>query len=139
MLHVWSELTLKYVLKTLAFLFFLTFFLYNCLHTSKTYFERKTLESTSQKHFDEGMMYFPTFAICDLSGYKDASKVMLGIEEYLENTFDPNDTIQYVGWIPRYNMKSKVLEIETDVRNTFELFTVTEYLTVDAHYFTFRI
>ena len=71
-------------------------------------------------------MYFPTFAICDLSGYKDASKVMLSIEDYLENTSNPNDTIQYVGWIPRYNMKSKVLEKETDVRNTFELFT--EYL-----------
>ena len=98
MLHR-TDLNFTNVLKTVVFLVFLALFTQNILHTLNTYIQGISLETTSNKPFPNGLMYFPTLAICSLSAYKNTSKVMLSLEDYESNTFDPNNHIERMEWI----------------------------------------
>ena len=43
-------------------------------------------------------MTFPILVFCDMFAFKNRSKVMLSIEDYEDNTIDPNDFLDYIGW-----------------------------------------
>ena len=83
---------------TLGLLICSALFAWNAYNTLKSYLEGHTLESTHRLPFPDGLINFPTLAICNRHPYRNRSKVMLSMEDYEENTFDPNEYVMHIGW-----------------------------------------
>ena len=73
----------------------------NLFRTFTQYFNRETIQTTAVKAFD-GKISFPSFAICSQPPYHDSKRVMLTIDDYIDNTFDPDEFITHVGWYESY-------------------------------------
>ena len=86
-----------------------TLFAWNAYNTLKSYLEGHTLESMRRLPFPDGLTDFPTLAICNRYPYRKRSKLMLSMEDYEENTFDPNEYIVEIGW--------KMFKFETSLDN----------------------
>lgn len=89
---------LKYGFKAIVILVCFALFLVNSWETFKIYNKGHLMESVSIKSPTDGMP-FPSIVICPILAYKNASKVMLSIEDYEENTVNPEEYVQYIAWM----------------------------------------
>ena len=103
----------KSLINALCFLLCLYLFLKNAYTSYDSYMQGFTLTSTSIQPFENGMMDFPTIAVCDKFAYKNSSKVMLSFEDYRDNTFDPNDYLQLVEWVISIDGEKENLDEDT--------------------------
>ena len=117
-LSQWAEakLTLKTGLRAMMWLICFVLFSIVSQQTFATFKEGKIMQAASFKPMEDGFT-FPTIVICGTIPYKDRSKVMLSIEDYEENTFDPMDLIHDIRWAKYTNnglvMNSTLTEVST--------------------------
>ena len=96
--YIVTKMNLNTIATTLGLLTCSTLFAWNACNTLKSFFEGHTLESTQRLPFPDGLAVFSTMAICNRYPYRNRSKVMLSMEDYEENTFDPNKNVMEIGW-----------------------------------------
>ena len=106
----------KSLIKALGFMLCFYLFMKNAYSSYNSYMRGFTLTSTSIEPFENGMMDFPTIAICDKFAYKNSSKLMLSIEDYEDNTFDPNDYIEDMSWMWLYDKEMDQKQIRNITR-----------------------
>ena len=103
----------KAVIKSIGMLTCFSLFLLNVYKTLSSFMEGYTLTTTSIEPFPKDRWNFPTIAICDKFAYKNSSKVMLSIEDYRDNTFDPNDYLQLIEWVISIDGEKENLDEDT--------------------------
>ena len=59
----------------------------NVLTTIREYFENETIEALAEVSAKK--VYLPDIAVCSQKKFKDPKRIMLTLDEYKENTYDP--------------------------------------------------
>ena len=76
----------------LARLLCLCGFLWNVWNTAQSYFKYETILKGVEIDVEAGSMQFPTIALCSGKHFKEPIE-MVTLEDYENNTFDPNDFV----------------------------------------------
>ena len=105
-----------YGFKTVLVLVCFALFLANSWETFTTYKKGQTMESVTFMTPTDGMMVFPNIVICPVNAYKNTSKVMLSIEDYEENTINPEIYLDELAWIFAVN---QTIQLGTKVYQRF--------------------
>ena len=106
----------KYGFKTVVVLICFALFLANSWETLVTFKMGQTMESVSIIKPQDGKMNMPIIVICPLTAYINASKVMLSVEDFEENTINPEIYLDQLDWMVLANQTvqwgTQVLQIQ---------------------------
>ena len=82
------------------------------------------LSNVSVSYPENGLLTFPVVVLCVASGYKNKSRVMLTIDDYEENTYDPREIIEDTIWHHNATARTNVTKVgisDTLIRFCFHI------------------
>ena len=95
---------IKKLLRGLATAFCVLCFCYNAFHTIMSYQLGDKITSISLRPVQDEMLDYPAIAVCSARGFKDPTLHMVTLEDYKNNTYDPDDFICAVTFADTYNV-----------------------------------
>ena len=90
----------------------------------------QTMESVSIIKPQDGKMNMPIIVICPLTAYINASKVMLSVEDFEENTINPEIYLDQLDWMVLANQTvqwgTQVFQIQISEEKMFSTFVLVK-------------
>ena len=69
------------------------------------------LSNVSVSYPENGLLTFPVVVLCVASGYKNKSRIMLTIDDYEDNTYDPLEFIEDTIWHHNATARTNVTKV----------------------------
>ena len=92
------------LLRGLATTFCVLCFCYNSFHTIMSFQLGDKITSISLRPVQDEVMDYPAIAVCSARGFKDPKQHMVTLEDYRNNTYDPDDFICGVTFADTYSV-----------------------------------